>query len=293
MGGTGAGGLRAGAASAQVTGEGGCAGTQRGCWDLGCPGPGGWQRAGAAEGSGGAGVHDQKPRGCRGGRRVGEGAHTAGAERGLSPGMSGAGVGSLCRQPGCPMWGVGGAARTHGGDVEGRGGPARGPQGRTSQLCRAASQAMSPVPGVRDVTSPGHATHAGDTRSVPRLGSQQDGSFTDCARDRQRPGLVPLPSPLCPPRRDTPSRLTFSGQPSAAGSGHQPGGAVTGTLQPGMGRSEFQQLWAQWGWDSLSRQDGAPVVPGRGTGWFCCLWGGWMAGLSGGALPGSSRLFQR
>lgn len=236
-------------------------------------------------------MHGQKPRGCPGGRRVGEGAHTAGAERGLSPGMSGAGVGSLCRQPGCPMWGVGGAARTHGGDVEGRGGPARGSQGRTSQLCRAAFQAMSPVPGVRDVTSPGHATHAGDTRSVPRLGSQQDGSFTDCARDRQRPGLVPLPSPLCPPRRDTPSRLTFSGQPSAAGSGHQPGGLSP--CSPG---------WAAASSSSFGHNGAGTHFPGRMELPWCPTVGragsaafgvdGWQ-GCLGEALPGSSRLFQR
>lgn len=268
-------------------------GPQRGSWVLDVSGvPGDGSEQGVHRGPGrtgaGAGVHAQKSRGCDGERRVGDGARTAGAEGGLSPGMSGAGVDSPCRRPVSDV----GRGR-HGGDVEGRGGPPRGSQGRTSQLRRTASQAMSPVPCVRDMTSPGHATHAGDTRSVPRLGRRQHGSFADCARDRQRPRSVPLPSPLCPPHRDTPSRLTFSGQASAAGSGHRPGGAVPGIWQAGMGRSEFQQLRAQWGWDALSRQDGVPVVPGRGTGWFCCIRGGWVAGLSGGGLPDSSHLFQR
>lgn len=223
-------------------------------------------------------MHVQNPRGCDGGRRVGDGAHTAGAERGLSPGMSGAGVGSLCRHPGvrCGAWEaqrghMAGAWRDVGVLLGAR-------QGRTSQLGRTSSQGMSPVPCVRDMTSPGHATRAGDTRSVPRLGSQQDGSFTGCARDRQRPRFVPLPSPLCPPRRDTPSHLTFSRQASTAGSGHQPGGAVPGTLQPGMGGTEFHR--AAMGTVGLGRTFQAGWSP-RGTRpWdgLVLLPSGWMDG---------------
>lgn len=190
------------------------------------------------------------------GAKGGRWARTAGAQGDLSPGMSGAGVASLRRHPGV-RWGCGRHCGDTGGDVEGPEGPPRGSQGRTSQLRRTPSQAMSPVPCVRDVTSPGHATHAGDTRSGPGLGSQQDGSLTGCARDRQRPRSVPPPSPLCPPRRDTPSRLTFSG--------HRPGGAAPGPRRPGW-VTESSSSFGHGGAGTLfpGRMDGAPVVPGRG-----------------------------